>query len=103
MDLIASFRDMLDEAMTNRSDGKVMSKRELIVRALFQQAMQCNQRAFGRFLKLAKRAGLLKGLSLPWGQGGGTIYGSLSPEIMQKLDEFRKSKAAANIKQPKST
>jgi hypothetical protein len=86
IDLLASFKGMLDEAMTNRSDGRVMSKRELMVRALFQQAMQGNQRAFGRFLKLAKKAGLLKGLKLPWGQGGGTIYARSSPTVVTKGD-----------------
>lgn len=95
IDLLASFKGMLDEAITNGSDGKAMTKRELMVRALFQQAMRCNQRAFGRFLKLAKKAGLLKGLKLPWSLGGGVLRAPLVPELMQRLEEFRKAKAAA--------
>ena len=57
INLLASFKGMLDEMMTGAADGRVMTKRELMVRALFQQVMKCNQRAFGRFLKLAKQAG----------------------------------------------
>jgi hypothetical protein len=39
--------------------GRVMSKQEAVVRTLFDQAVKGNQRAFARFVILAKRAGYL--------------------------------------------
>src|SRR5262245_52908052 len=56
VNLLFSFKEMLDESMQSRNN-KAVSKRELMMRNLFAQATACNQRAFSRFLKLAKRAG----------------------------------------------
>jgi len=64
INLLFSFKEMLDESLRSRND-KAVSKRELMMRNLFAQAAACNQRAFSRFLKLAKRAGLMKELSNP--------------------------------------
>lgn len=59
--LLSSFEDMLNERdVTDSKGGPVMSKREAMVRVIFAQAARCNQKAFKKFMELAKRAGFLK-------------------------------------------
>jgi hypothetical protein len=62
--LLSVFEAMLGEADVKASNGtKVMTKREAMMRTLVNEAMQLNQKAFAKFLKLARRAGLLDRLN----------------------------------------
>jgi len=59
--LLTSFENMLEEADVSVNNGaKVMTKREAMMRSLVDEAMKANQKAFARFMRLAKRAGLLE-------------------------------------------
>ncbi len=66
VNLLSSFKDMLDESMTSRSGGKAKTNRELMMRTLFAHAAECNQRAFSRFLKLARKASLMNTSPRPY-------------------------------------
>ena len=57
--LLASYEKLLAEDFATR-DGRVISNREAMMRAVFRDAMRGDQKAFARFLKLARPAGLLK-------------------------------------------
>ena len=59
MNLFASLKDLLDEPVTTK-DGRLMSGREASLRVLLNDAMRGNPRAFTKFMRLAKRAGLLE-------------------------------------------
>jgi hypothetical protein len=56
--LITSLNQLLEEEMT--VGGRSMTRNEATVRVVIRDAMLGNQKAFARFLKLAKRAGLLQ-------------------------------------------
>jgi hypothetical protein len=59
--LLTSFEEMLQEADVRvNNGGKVMTKQEAMMRSLVNEAMKANQKAFARFMRLAKRAGLLE-------------------------------------------
>ena len=85
INLLTSFTDMLDETVASRNAGKVMSNRELMMRTLFAQAAECSQRAFSRFLKLARKAGLMKELPNPY---TGNVYSELEFLTEQDMDEI---------------
>jgi hypothetical protein len=59
--LLTCFENMLEEADVRVNNGaKVMTKREGMMRSLVNEAMKANQKAFARFMRLVKRAGLLE-------------------------------------------
>jgi hypothetical protein len=71
--LLDGFRALLQEDIQT-ADGKEISKQEALVRALVRDAASGNSSAFSRFVKLAKRAGLLKDLSPPPKPMGGVVH-----------------------------
>jgi hypothetical protein len=56
--LMASYEKLLEEHVVTRN-GRAMTNREAMLRVMINDAMHGNQKAFARFLKLARRAGLL--------------------------------------------
>jgi hypothetical protein len=54
-----SIKEILDGDQLGKN-GEVVSKRKAIVIALVNDAFKGNQKAFGRFMKLMERAGLLR-------------------------------------------
>jgi hypothetical protein len=67
-----SIKELLDGDQPGRN-GEVVSKREALVLRIMNDAMACNQRAFGRFLNLMIQAGLLRAEQQP-SQGGRVIF-----------------------------
>jgi hypothetical protein len=60
INLHTSFLQLMEEKDAAAGNGgRVMSKQEALMRTLFDRAAKGNQRAFGRFVILAKRAGYL--------------------------------------------
>jgi Family of unknown function (DUF5681) len=83
------FDKMLDEDDVSAKDGaRVMSKRETVMRTLFERAAKSNRRAFTKFMGLAKRAGYLDRPAQPRTAGGSVNAGTMD---MQKFKaEFGK-------------
>jgi hypothetical protein len=59
--LLDDLRDLLDEEIS-LSNGTRMSKAEGFIRKIVGQAMKGDQKAFGKFIRLAHEAGLLRDL-----------------------------------------
>ena len=59
-----NIRELLDSDQQGKN-GEVISKREALVVRLMNDAMAGNQKAFGRFLKLMTKAGLLRSETPP--------------------------------------
>jgi hypothetical protein len=60
--LMSCFHEMLEEELNVNNGAKVMSKREAMLRTVINDALQGNQKAFARFMRLARRAVLFKDL-----------------------------------------
>ena len=54
-----SIKEILDGDQRGKN-GEVISKREAIVIALVNAALQCNQKAFSKFMKLMHQSGLMR-------------------------------------------
>jgi hypothetical protein len=60
VNLVTSFNAMLQETDVTVKGGRVVSKSEGFARQLINSAIKCDQKAFAKFLQLAKRAGMLE-------------------------------------------
>ncbi len=54
-----SIKEILDGDQRGKN-GEVISRREAVVIALVNEALQCNQKAFSKFMKLINQTGLMR-------------------------------------------
>lgn len=71
-DLFSTFDELLHEPIRTK-DGKLMSNREAMLRVMIRDATRGNRKAFARFLRLAKQAGIFANPA-PSTQSGGIVY-----------------------------